>query len=77
MITLTFVNLENGTSISIWQFEIMNVQKIIFSPSFQLVTRLNSQNSNETSSLMNTFTLICICIFAFPIGIIQVSTPRK
>jgi len=46
-------------------------------PSFQLVTRLNSQNRNETISLMNCDTLICIWILAFPIGIIQVSTPRK
>ena len=51
--------------------------KIIFLPSFQLVTRLNSQNRNETSLLMNSVTLICIWILAFPIGIIQVSTPRK
>ena len=46
-------------------------------PSIQLVTRLNSQNRNETNLLMNSDTLICIWILAFPIGIIQVSTPRK
>ena len=46
-------------------------------PSFQLVTRLNSRNRNETSLLMNSDTLICIWILVFPIGIIQVSTPRK
>ena len=51
--------------------------KIIFLPSFQLVTRLNSQNRNETSLLMNSDRLICIWILAFPIGIIQVSTQRK
>ena len=51
--------------------------KIIFLPSFQLVTRLNSQNRKETSLLMNSDTLIWIWILAFPIGIIQVSTPRK
>ena len=51
--------------------------KIIFLPSFHLVTRLNSQNRNETSILMNYDTLISIWILAFPIGIIQVSTPRK
>ena len=44
--------------------------KIIFLPSFQ-------QNSNETSLLINSDTLICIWILVFPIGIIQVSTPRK
>ena len=47
--------------------------KIIYLPSFQLVTRLNSQNWNETSLLMNSDTLIFVWILAFPIGIIQVS----
>ena len=51
--------------------------KIIFLPSFQLVTPLNSQNRNETSLLMKTYTLICTWILVYPIGIIQVSTPRK
>jgi len=51
--------------------------KIIIMPSFQAVTRLNSQNRNEKILLMNSDTLICIWISAFPIGIIQVSTPRK
>ena len=51
--------------------------KIIFLPSIQLVTRLNSLNRKETSLLMNPDTLICIWILAFPIGIIEVSTPRK
>ena len=60
--------------LEIWEDE---SSKIIFLPSFQLVTRLNSQNRNETSLLMNSDTLICIWILAFPIGIIQVSTPRK
>ena len=60
--------------LGIWEDE---RSKIIFLPSFQLVTRLNSQNRNETSLLMNSDTLICIWILAFPIGIIQVSSPRK
>ena len=51
--------------------------KIIFLHSFQHVTRLNSQNRIETILLMNFDTFICIWILAFPIGIIQVSTPRK
>ena len=51
--------------------------KIIFLPKFQLVTRLNSQNINETTLLMNSKTLICIWLLVFPIGIFQVSTPRK
>ena len=44
---------------------------------FLLVTLLNSQKWNETNLLMNFDTLICIWILAFPIGIIQVSAPRK
>ena len=60
--------------LGIWEDE---RSKIIFLPSFHLVTRLNSQNRNETGLLMNSDTLICIWILAFPIGIIQVSTPRK
>ena len=51
--------------------------KIIFLTSIQPVTRLNSQNINEKNLLNNSDTLICIRILAFPIGIIQVSTPRK
>ena len=51
--------------------------KIIFLPSFQLVTQLNSKNRNETILLITSDTLICIWILAFPIGINQVSTPRK
>ena len=51
--------------------------KIIFLASFQVVTRLNPQNRNETNLLMNSDTIICIWILAFPIGLIQVSTPRK
>jgi len=58
---------------------IWNVERtrLIFLPSFQLVTPLNSQNRNETSLLMKTYTLICTWILVYPIGIIQVSTPRK
>jgi len=51
--------------------------KIIFLPSFLTVTRLNSQNRNDTRLLMKSDTLICIWILVFPIGIIQVSTPQK
>ena len=60
--------------LGIWEDE---RSKIILLPTFQLVTRLNSQNRNETSLLMNSDTLICKWILAFPIGIFQISTPRK
>ena len=59
--------------LAIWEDEL---SKILSLPSFQLVTRLNSQNRNETILLMNSDTLICIWILEVPIGIIQVSTPR-
>ena len=77
MSTLTFVDLEKGNQY--FYFGIRNDEstKIIFLPSFQPVTRLNSQNRNEKILLMNSDTLICIWMLAFPIGIIQVSTPRK
>ena len=60
--------------LGIWEDE---RTKRIFLPSFRLVTPLNWQNRKETSLLMNSDTLICIWILAFPIGIIQVSTPRN
>ena len=60
--------------LGIWEDE---RSKMIFLPSLQLVTRLNSQNRNEKRLLMNTDTLICIWILLFPIGIIRDSTPRK
>ena len=44
MLTLTYVDLEYETSISIWEFEMM----IEVLPSFQLPTRLNTQNTKET-----------------------------
>ena len=60
--------------LGVWEDE---RSKLIFLHSFQIVTRLNPQNRNETNLLMNSYTLICKWILAFPVGIIQVSTPRK
>ena len=77
MFTLTFVDLENEKSISIWQFVKDERSKIIFLSSLQLVTLLNLQNRNETCLLINSDPLIFIWILAYPTGIIQVSTPRK
>ena len=51
--------------------------KIIFLHQFRLVTRINSQNRNETILLIKSDKFICIWILAFPIGIIKVSTPRQ
>ena len=70
MFTLTFVDLENETSISVGGED--ERSKITFLSSFQFVTRLNSKNRNETILLMNSDTLICIWILPNPIGIIQV-----
>ena len=74
MFTLTFVDSENETSISIWEFEKWTFYNNIFT-FFSAVTWLNSQNRKKL--LMNSDILFCIWILAFPIGIIQVSTPRK
>ena len=46
MFTLTFVDVENETSISIWEFEEDERSKTMFLHSFQIVTRLNSQKRN-------------------------------
>jgi hypothetical protein len=51
--------------------------KMIVFPSFQLYTRLISQNSIKQSLLMNSDSLICLWILVFPIGKIKVSTSRK
>ena len=50
--------------------------KIIVSPSFQLVTRINSRTEMKLSLLIYYDTLFCIRIMVFPIGIIENSTPR-
>ena len=46
-------------------------------PSFQLATRLNSQNTIESEFLIKSDTLISLWILVFPIGIIEVLTSRK
>jgi len=51
--------------------------KIIVLPSFQLATRLNSQNTNKTEFINELWHINCIWLLLFPIGIIEVSTPRK
>ena len=51
--------------------------KIIVLPSFQLAKLLNSQNRNETEFINEIWHKIFIWILMIPVGIIQVSTPRK
>jgi hypothetical protein len=48
MFTLTYVDFEYETSISIWKIYNDDRTKIIVLPTFQIATRLNSQNRNET-----------------------------
>ena len=60
MFTLTLVDVEYETSVSIWELEMMIALKLNFLPSFQLATRLNSQNTMKLNLLMNTDTLICL-----------------
>ena len=50
--------------------------KIIDLPSFQVVTRINSQNRNENDFINVFWHIVCIWILVFPIAIIEVSTPR-
>jgi len=45
MFSLTLVDLEYETSVSIWEFETNDHTKMIVLPSFLLATRLNSQNT--------------------------------
>ena len=71
MFTLTYLDLEYETSISVWEFEVM-----IVLPSFQVATLLNSRNTYETVFHNESDTLFCIWILVFPIGIIDVTTPR-
>ena len=51
--------------------------KIIVFPSFQLATRLNSQNSMKLILLSNSDSLHFLWILVYTIGIIEVSTPRN
>ena len=57
--TFTYDALEFETYISILEFEMLNVQNNIFG-FISALTRLNSQNRNETILLMKSDTLIYI-----------------
>ena len=56
MFTLTHLYLEYETSISICEFLMM----IVLLPSFQLPTRLNSQNTWKLNLSMKSEKLICV-----------------
>jgi hypothetical protein len=51
--------------------------KMIVLHSFQLITWLNSQNTNETEFINESWHIHCLWIFIISIGIIEVSTSRK
>ena len=51
--------------------------KMIILPSFELATRLNSQNTNKTEFINEFYTSICLWILVFPIGIFEVLTSRN
>ena len=51
--------------------------KMIVLPSFQAATPLNSQNKNEIEFINDSSTLMFIRKLIFPIGIIEISTPRN
>jgi len=50
---------------------------MIVLPSFQAATPLNSQNKNEIEFINDSSTLMFIRKLIFPIGIIEISTPRN
>ena len=70
---MTYVDLEYETSISIWEFEMMIVSKNCLA-FFQLSTRLNSQNGNETVIFNELRHINLYWILVFPIGIIDMFT---
>jgi len=49
---------------------------MIHLPSFQLATRLNSQNTNETEFINELWHINLFMNIGFPIGIIEVSNTR-
>ena len=51
--------------------------KMIVLPSFQLATRLNSQNTNEADFINEIWHIHCLWILIYPIGIIEVWNSRK
>ena len=77
IITLTFVDLVYKTSFSSWDFSNDDRNLMTDLLLFQLATRLNAQNIYEPRFIMKSDTLIYIWILVFPIGIIEVTTPRK
>ena len=77
MFTFTLVDLEYETSVSIWEFEMMIVLTWLFCLHFSSLHDYIHKTQMKLGLLMNSDTLNCLWILAFPIGIIQVSTPRK
>ena len=76
MFTLTLVDLEYETCFYLG-IQSDDRTKMIVLPSFQLATRLNSQNTNQTEFINELWHIKMFMIFVFPIGIIEVSTWRK
>ena len=71
MFTLTVVDLEYDTSVSIWEFEMMIVLIWEFCLHFTSIHDKIHKTQMKLCLLMKSDTLICIWILAFPIGIIQ------
>jgi len=77
MFTLTLVDLEYETSVSIWEFEMMIVLKWYFCIHLRSLNDYIHKTQMKLSLLMKFDTLIYLWIFVFPIGIIEVSSSRK
>ena len=67
----------NETSVSIWEFEMMIVIKWQFCLHLIRYMIKFTEHKWNWINLINSVTLICLWILAFPIGIIEFSTSRK
>ena len=76
MFTLTFVDLENETRISIWEFEEWKFKNKTFA-FFSARYTIKFKEQKWKKFINELWYINCIWILAFPIGIIQVSTARK
>ena len=70
--TLTFVDLEYETSISISEFQLIIVLKLYFCLHYSSLHNKIHRTHMKMCLLMNSGTLICIWNLVFPIGIIEI-----
>ena len=76
-VTLTLVELQYETSVSIWEFEMMIVLNWMFCLHFSSLHDYIHRTKMKLCLLMNSDTLVCLWLLVFPIGKIVVSTSCK